>query len=408
MKRTRRCAAVAVLFSTLLWTGCYDTSTEESPVQLVVGDTQERQVGEAFWVDVRLDGMEETSAPLTSVNFTLHYTNSHVRLLEHEAGALAEVGEFQALNYPSNAEVDVGVTVDSAQYAASASTLARFRFQADDVTTDEAPAYLSFSNITAYDAAGNAFTFAGAPTRVTIQSAPGSQTTPELRLFTQYAVKNQLTAKRVTLDQPGWVVVRTTDSDATASTVVGRTWVEAGTHQDVIIELDEALGLAEKEIARLEATLHHDTGTPKQFEYNGSNTPDPPVQRGSTIVAASFFAQYTDSEPESSITVRNQQLTNRTFIVDEVVASEPADMVIHRGRRDRPFIPGIIGKVRVAPGTNRNVEVPLFDGATVACGETLWPMLHVRSESSDQPYEIDHPLITQPATVLCDGAGRLP
>jgi hypothetical protein len=369
---------------------------------------QAHQVGEAFWVDIRLDGMEETTAPLTSINFTLHYTNSHVRLLEHEAGALAAAGGFQAMNYPSNAEVDVGVTVDSAQYAASASTLARFRFQADDVTTDEAPAYLSFSDITAYDTAGNAFAFAGAPTRVAIQSAPGEQATPELRLFTQYAIENQLTAKRVTLDQPGWIVVRTTDSDGAGSPVVGRTWVDAGTHQDVIIELDEALGLAEKEITRLEATLHHDTGTLKQFEYSGSDTLDPPVQRGNTTVTSSFFAQHTDSEPESSITVRNQQLTNRTFVVDEVVASEPADMVIHRGRRDRPFIPGIIGKVRVAPGTSRNVEVPLFDEATVVCGETLWPMLHVRSESSDQPYEIDHPLITRPATVLCPEGGRLP
>lgn len=407
MTQIGRRAVVAVLFSTLLWAGCYDTSTEESPVRLVVSDAQAHQVGEAFWVDVRLDRAGETSAPLTSINFTLHYTNSHVRLLDHEPGALAAADGFQALNYPSNAEVDVGITVDSTQYAASASTLARFQFQADDVTAEEAPAYLSFSNITAYDVSGNAFAFAGTPTRVTIQPAPGQQQTPELRLFTQHAVKNQLTAKRVTLDQPGWIVVRTTDADAGA-TVVGRTWVEAGTHQNVPIELDEALGLAEKEIARLEATLHYDTGTTQQFEYNGPDTPDPPVQRGNSTVATSFFAQYTDSEPASSITVRNQQLANRTFIVDEVVASEPADMVIHRGRRDRPFIPGIIGKVRITPGTSRNVEVPLFDEATVVCGETLWPMLHVRSESSDQPYEIDHPLITRPATVLCDEAGRLP
>jgi len=100
--------------------------------------------------------------------------------------------------------------------------------------------------------------------------------------------------------------------------------------------------------------------------------------------------------------VQNQQLTRRTLLVEEVVVSEPADLVIHRGRRDRPFIPGIIGKTRVEPGTNRNVEVPIYEEATIACGETLWPMLHVRSESSDQPYEIDHPLITRPATILCE------
>lgn len=403
MKSKSLLAATALVLSTLLGTGCYSTSGESSSLQLTATNAQAHQVGDTFWVDVQLDGMDDAAPRLTSVNFTLHYTNSHVRLVRHQPGALAASSDgYQAVNYPSNAEIDVGVTVDSVQLGTAEPTLARIQFRADDVTTDEAPAYLSFSGITAYDASGNRLVFDGPPTRVEIQPAPGEEQTPELRLFTQHAVQNRLTVKRVTLDQPGWIVVRPTDRNADEPAIVGQTWIDAGTHEGVTIQLDESFGLAEKTIARLEATLHRDTGTPKQFEYSGPNTPDPPVQRGGSPVAASFFAQYTATEPQSSITVQNQRLTGRTLVVDEVVASEPADLVIHRGRRDRPFIPGIIGLTRIEPGTNRNVEVPIYENATVACGETLWPMLHVRSESSDQPYEIDHPLITRPATVLCE------
>lgn len=403
MKSEYVLAAAALVLPTLLWAGCYDTNGEGASMQLAVTNAQAHQVGDAFWVDVRLDGVDEAAAPLTSVNFTLHYTNSHMRLVEHEPGALAVPSKgYQAANYPSNAEIDVGVTVDSARFGAAESTLARFKFRADDVTTDEAPAYLSFSGIAAYDAAGNALAFDVPPTRMEIRPAPGEELTPELRLFTQHAVQNELTVKRVSLGQPGWVVVRPTDSNAEEPPIVGQTWVDAGTHENVSITLDDAFGLAEKTIARLEATLHHDTGTPKQFEYDGPDTPDPPAQRAGTPVTASFFAQHTASEPQSSITVQNQKLTGRRLVMDEVVASEPADLVIHRGRRDRPFIPGIIGKARVEPGTNRNIAVSIYDEATIACGETLWPMLHARSESSDQPYEIDHPLITKPATVLCE------
>jgi len=402
MKSEYTLAVTVCVLSTLLWVGCYDTGGEDA-VQLAVTNAQTHQVGDTFWVDVQLDGVDAAAAPLTSVNFTLHYTNSHVRLLQHEPGALAVSSkDYQAANYPSNAEVDVGVSVDSARLGTAAPTLARFQFRADDVTTDEAPAYLSFSGITAYDAAGNQLVFDGPPARLAIRPTPGTERTPELQLFTQHAVQNELTVKRVTLDQPGWIVVRPTDSDAEPPPIVAQTWVEAGTHENVTIMLDDAFGLAEQTIARLEATLHRDTGAPKQFEYGGPDAPDPPVRRAGTPVTTSFFAQYTASTPQSSITVQNQQLTRRTLLVEEVVVSEPADLVIHRGRRDRPFIPGIIGKTRVEPGTNRNVEVPIYEEATIACGETLWPMLHVRSESSDQPYEIDHPLITRPATILCE------
>ena len=398
-------AVAAFVLSTLLWVGCYDSRGGGETLQLSVANADRPHVGDTFWVDVQLDRPSSDMTRLASVNFTLHYTNNHMRVVQHERGALAakESGSYQAMNYPSNAEIEFGITIDSTQHAAAAKTLARVKLRADDVSTDEMPAYLSFSNITAYDTEGRRLALEGTPARMEIRSAAGGEgPAPELRLFTQHAVKNRLTAKRVMLDTPGWIVVRTAAEDASASSVVGTAWVEAGASENVPIELDEALGLADQRIARLEAVLHRDTGTPKQFEYGGEGTPDQPVMRGGRAVTTSFFAQYTDSEPESSITVQNQTLEARTLVVEEVVASEPANLVIHRGRKDRPFIPGIIGKTRVGRGVNRNVQVALFDGATVTCGEVLWPMLHVRTESDDQPYEIDHPIVTKPMTILCE------
>ena len=117
---------------------------------------------------------------------------------------------------------------------------------------------------------------------------------------------------------------------------------------------------------------------------------------------STFTAHYRTSRPESKIIVEDKSLRNHTLVVDSVIATEPADLVVHRNEEGSPLIPGVIGKARVGKGVNTNVAIDLYEDETVVCGETLWPMLHVRSESEDQPYEIDYPIITEPVTIRCN------
>ena len=55
-------------------------------------------------------------------------------------------------------------------------------------------------------------------------------------------------------------------------------------------------------------------------------------------------------------------------------------------------------------GLHHNVEVRIDADEPVDCGEQLWPMLHVRSTSDEQPYDLDRPVITAPVIKTCNEA----
>lgn len=394
------CLAIAVSTSVGLL-GCTGGEAP-SPIDLEVQSAP--QAGETFWVHVNLqDPMPEGADPV-GARFTLRYNNAFVALAGHEPGPLVQSGDGMRVgHYPANGEADVSLSLDRSQAAASAAGyLARLQFRAKQASSDAAPPYLALTDVEVTDAAGTMQRLDQGPSvRLAIASSSGGRTDPVLQIGHQHAVQNRVTVRRVATPEAGWVVIRGEEADG-ALEVIGHARVEPGSHRNVPITLDEEFGLDEKQFAMLEATLYRDTGTANTLEVSNASTADPPMTQGDAVVQKTFFASYVESVPTSSIVVRNQQMNDRALVLDSVVASEPADVVIHRNNGNRPFVPGIIGKAEVEEGVNTNVSVALFEGETVICGETLWPMLHVRSEMKGQPYTIDHPIITKPVTVLCE------
>lgn len=377
---------------------------EEAPSPIDMEVQSAPQAGETFWVHVNLpDPMPEGADPV-GARFTLRYNNAFVVMVGHEPGPLVQPGDgFRVGHYPANGEVDVSMSLDSSQVAGSAAgSLARLQFHAKQATSDAAPPYLALTDVEVIDAAGTMQRLDRGPSvRLAIASSSGDRTDSALQIGHQHAVQNKVTVRRVTTPEGGWVVVRGEDANGTLE-VIGHTRVESGSHRNVSITLDDEFGLDEKQFAMLEASLYQDAGTASTREVSSASTGDLPVSQGDAVVQTTFFASYVESLPTSRIAVRNQPVEDQTLVLDSVVASEPADVVVHRNNGGRPFVPGIIGKAEVTEGVNTDVRVALFEGETVICGETLWPMLHVRSETKDQPYTIDHPIITEPVTVLCE------
>ena len=394
------CLAVAVSVSMGLL-GCTGGEAS-SPLRLEVQEAP--RAGEMFWVHVTLQEPMPEGADPVGARFTLRYNNAFVALTGHEAGSRIQPGDgYRVGHYPANAEVDVSLSLDRRPSGEPADEyLARLQFQAKAPSSEAAPPYLVLSDVEVIDAAGTMQRSEQGPSvRLAIAPSIARDTNPVLQIGHQHAVQNRVTVRRVTTPVPSWVVIRGEDEDG-ALGIIGRARIASGSHRNVQIALDEEFGLDKKQFAMLEAALYRDTGTAKALEVSNASTANPPVRQGDEVVQKTFFASYTESLPTSSIVVHNQHMEDRVLVLDSVVASEPADVVIHRNNGNRPFVPGIIGKAEVEEGVNTNVRVDLFDGETVICGETLWPMLHVRNESGDQPYLIDHPIVTKPVTKLCE------
>jgi hypothetical protein len=393
-------AGVAIVSLGLL--GCTGQEAS-SPLQLEV-ETPPR-VGEPFWVRVNLHDPATDDFNPVGVRFTLHYNNAFVTLAGHEAGPIVQSdGDgYRVGHYPANAEVAVSLSLDSSRSeGASAGYLARLQFRATAASSEEAPPYIALTDVEVLDATGTARRLEQGPSaRLAIASSPGQETAPTLQVGHQHAVQNVVTVRHVSTPESGWVVIRGEEADGTRP-VIGQARIEPGSHRNLQIPIDENFGLKEKQFAILEATLHRDTEASNTLDVSTARATDPPMQQGDEAVTTTFFASYTEAPPESRIIVHNQRMKDRTLVIDSIVASEPADVVIHRNNGNRPFVPNIIGKAEVGKGVNTNVSVALFDGETVICGETLWPMLHVRNESEDQPYTIDHPIVTKPVTILCE------
>ena len=368
--------------------GCGDGPVENS---IRITGPSSAQEGDTVQVTVEMPPTvrERTS----SVQFQLHYTNAHLEHLGYELGP-SMPAEARVEHYPSKASFDFGLPLRDEEGATDPTVLVRHRFRVQETAPQGVPSHLRLANLELIGTDGGMRRMSrGDSHEIAVR---GSDSPDEeqvaLEVRDQYTLTDTVRIGEVEVPDSARIAIRGTYPDGTRG-VVAETDVPPGHHENVKLALDPAFGLADRKFAFLDAGLYQITtsGTAyRRFETDGQR------------VQSTFTAHYRTSTPESEIIVRDKPLRAHTLVVDSVIATEPADLVVHRNDVDGPLIPGIIGKARVGTGVNTNVEIDLYDGETVVCGETLWPMLHVRSESADQPYEIDYPIITEPVTIRCE------
>ena len=230
--------------------------------------------------------------------------------------------------------------------------------------------------------------------------------TPAIRIADQYLVNGQVTIAQAVADQAGWIVIQHQQSGKLPR-LLGVAPLNAGTHSNVKVRFGADVLEGLPDVGRAWAVLYQDGGQTGVLEIEGESAPDRPLLQEGRVVEQPFYLYHTEAIPEAHLFVNDQEMGRGYVLVEEVKMSEPGDVVIHRSKGNAPLVPGIIGKLALEEGIHQNVEVPLFEGERVACREQLWPMLHVRSTSDDQPYDLDQPVITAPVVRTCEEtAGR--
>lgn len=387
-----RSAVVGVAVFFVLGLGLFGCSSEDGTDPFRLTGPSDVQEGDTVWVAVTME--EDLRQEVSNAQFQLHYTTAHLKGLRYELGPDVQREGANVEHYPSKASYDFGLYLPDGAEAAEAAPIVRVQFRVQETAPRGVPSHLRLADVELLRKDGSMRRLASSGSmRIGIRSTGEEDQTQEatLDIGDQYTLKDTITVGDVAAPTSGRIVVRGTESDGTER-IVAQKDVSPGRHENVKIGLDPEFGLSEKQFAFLEAGL---------YRVDTANGLGRRFQSGGTPVQSTFTAHYRTSTPESEIIVHNKPLTDHTLVVDSVIATEPADLVIHRNRHGGPLIPGIIGKARVGTGVNRDVEVEIYEDETVVCGETLWPMLHVRSESEDQPYEIDYPIITEPVIIEC-------
>ena len=228
-------------------------------------------------------------------------------------------------------------------------------------------------------------------------------TTPAIRVADQYLVSDRVMVARAVADEAGWVVIQHQESGAPPR-LLGTARLETGTHENLEVRLHEEAveEMPKGSLNRVWGVLYRDGGRAGVLEIEGEEAPDQPLLQDGREVAQPFFLYRIEAIPESHIYVNDQDMGQGYILLEEVKMSEPGDVVIHRSKGNTPLVPGIIGILPLDEGVHQNVKVPLFADERVACREQLWPMLHVRSVSDDQPYNLDQPIITVPVVRTCE------
>jgi hypothetical protein len=371
-------------------TGCGGGESPEQPIRLAGSSSAQ----EGDTVDVTVEMSPDARSTASSVQFQLHYTNAHLEHVNYELEPTVQ-SDARVQHYPSKASFDLGLPLGE-NASGDSPVLAQFRFRVQETAPGGVPSHLRLADLEVLRGDGEMRRIdRGASHQIAVRTSGGSDTeAAALEVGNQYTLEDTVRIGEVEAPDSARIVIRGTYPDGNKG-IVGETVVPPGHRETVKVALDPEFGLSDRKFAFLEAGLYHHEGASGDGSYRWYEVDGQRVQ-------STFTAHYRTSRPESKIIVEDKSLRNHTLVVDSVIATEPADLVVHRNEEGSPLIPGIIGKARVGKGVNTNVAIDLYEDETVVCGETLWPMLHVRSESEDQPYEIDYPIITEPVTIRCN------
>ena len=197
---------------------------------------------------------------------------------------------------------------------------------------------------------------------VTIDAPTGSITANN-----QIIQGNTITAAELVVNATAWVVVHASnannDGPQVPEIISEPVQISAGTNTDVEITLTETVAADET----LYVMLHTENGTVGEYEFDGANGFDGPIETQSIMVEA----------PSGSFTANDQEVAGETLNVAEITVGQPSWVVVHRddGTGTSFVAPGIISEpVALEAGTTTDVEVTLTESVTD--GERLWVMLH--------------------------------
>lgn len=108
---------------------------------------------------------------------------------------------------------------------------------------------------------------------------PTTQVTPSVTVEDQQIVNGTVTVQNVVAAQDGWMVIHRA-ADGTFGEVIGHTFVQAGTTENVVVPIDVS-----QATQTLYAMLHIDEGQEGVYEFPG---PDLPAQVNGEIVVEPF------------------------------------------------------------------------------------------------------------------------
>lgn len=169
----------------------------------------------------------------------------------------------------------------------------------------------------------------------------------------------------VAIPEPAWVVVY---SDEGA--IIGQTAVEAGVHEDVVVEVDPLATTS-----NLSVRLHSDAEPVGTFDFPAA---DVPLDGEAHVIAITLDL------PNPVIQV-SDQIVDETGLtqVSMVYAPEPAWLVIHDGRNEEIGEP--VGQVYLEAGLHEDIQL-MIRWREAAPG--LYAVLH---EDVERPQRFDYP-----------------
>ncbi|WP_029036097.1 DUF7282 domain-containing protein [Salinimicrobium xinjiangense] len=200
----------------------------------------------------------------------------------------------------------------------------------------------------------------------------------------QTLMNGMVTVSNVEMSNDGWLVIYKDNAGVLGTEVLGHTHVEAGSHEDVTVELDES-ALTSGEV--LWAALHVDSDEDGEFDWNGITGTDSPVRSGTVPVAESFTLNIDSSGEMNTVSVGDQAVVDGTITVDNVVLAEAGWIVVHANNDGAPGEVVGISEVLTA-GNHDDVTITFNDSAEVNVGDMLWIMLHSDTGVAGE-YEFD-------------------
>jgi formylmethanofuran dehydrogenase subunit D len=228
--------------------------------------------------------------------------------------------------------------------------------------------------------------------------------TPALRVFDQTHIDGAVTIDTAVLTEDGFVVIHAFDRDGelVLTPPLGLTYLPAGVHRFVTVELDPML-LAEygydgtKEILPM---LHVDAEGNQSYEF--PDGPDVPVTvDGDMVVATLALSQPSDATPSVDVSgeIRAEVDGMGLFVtIPGATLAQPGFVTLHRvDAAGELIVVPVAGVSEWLPaGSHQRVTVRIFDDQVVSVGETVFAMLH--HDDGDMRYtfpESDPPVVVR-------------